>query len=89
MVHYKGYDISLYGDSWNDFFWICDTVYEIPDMNNLKELYFYDPIEWCIVIGCEDTTIYRQYSMFPICSSLSYEENKRIICDSLQKIIYE
>lgn len=89
MVHYKGYDISLYGDSWNDFFWICDTVYEIPDMNNPKELYFYDPIEWCIVIGCEDTTIYRQYSMFPICSSLSYEENKRIICDSLQKIIYE
>lgn len=89
MVHYKGYDISLYGDSWNDFFWICDTVYEIPDMNNPKELYFYDPIEWCIVIGCEDTTIYRQYSMFPVCSSLSYEENKRIICDSLQKIIYE
>lgn len=89
MVHYKGYDISLYGDSWNDFFGICDTVYEIPDMNNPKELYFYDPIEWCIVIGCEDTTIYRQYSMFPVCSSLSYEENKRIICDSLQKIIYE
>lgn len=88
IVHYKGYDISLYGDSWNDFFWTCDTIYEIPDMNN-DFFIFYDPVEWYIAIWCNDTTIYRQYSEFPYYSgsSLSYEENQRIICDSLQKII--
>ena len=88
IVHYKGYDISLYGDSWNDFFWTCDTIYEIPDMNS-DFFCFYDPVEWNITIWCDDTTIYRQYSGFPCYSysSLSYEENKRIICDSLQKII--
>ena len=88
IVHYKGYDISLYGDSWNDFFWTCDTIYEIPDMNN-DFFTFYDPVEWYIAIWCNDTTIYRQYSEFPYYSysSLSYEENQKNICDSLQKII--
>lgn len=88
IVHYKGYDISLYGDSWNDFFWTCDTIYEIPNRNNDFFL-IYDPIEWNIAIWCDDTTIYKQHSGFPCYrySSLSYEENKKNICDSLQKII--
>ena len=86
IVHYKGYDISLYGDSWNDFFWICDTIYEIPNMNN-DFFCFYDPVEWYIAIWCNDTTIYRQYSEFPYYSSLSYEGNQKNICDSLQKLI--
>ena len=84
IVHYKGYDISLYGDSWNDFFWTCDTIYEIPNKNN-DFFCFYDPIEWNIAIWCEDTTIYRPDSDFPCYSS--YEENKIMKCDSLQKII--
>ena len=88
IVHYKGYDISLYGDSWNDFFWTCDTIYEIPDMNN-DFFCFYDPVEWNIAIWCNDTTISISLSDFPYYSgsSLSYEENQRIICDSLQNII--
>lgn len=88
IVHYKGYDISLYGDSWNDFFWTCDTIYEIPDMNN-DFFCFYDPVVWNIAIWCNDTTISISLSDFPYYSgsSLSYEENQRIICDSLQKII--
>jgi len=88
IVHYKGYDISLYGDSWNDFFWTCDTIYEIPDMNS-DFFCFYDPVEWNIAIWCNDTAISRPLSEFPYYSysSLSYEENQRIICNSLQEII--
>ena len=88
VVHYKGYDIFLYGDSWNDFFWTCDTVCDIPDMNNSEICgWFYDPIEWNICICCSDTTINRLESEFPDFSSLSNGDYHSILCDSLQKII--
>ena len=88
IVHYKGYDILLYGDSWNDFFWKGDTIFEIPNMNNPEELgWFYDPTEWDIAICYSDTTICRQESKFSFFLSLPYEEYKRVVCDSIQKII--
>lgn len=87
-VYYKGYDISLYGDSWNDFFWKGDSIHEIPNRNNPEEFsWFYDPTEWYLVISCNDTTINRVESEFSDFSSLSYEEYQRILCDSLTKII--
>ena len=88
IVHYKGYSILLYGDSWNEFFWTCDTIYDIPDMNdpNMWGL-FYDPAEWNICICCKDTSINRAESEFPDFSSLPNGEYQSILCDSLQKII--
>lgn len=88
MVHYRGYDILLFGDSWNEFFWTCDTTYDISDINDLEMCgLFYDPIEWNICICCKDTTINRAESEFPDFSSLSNGEYHSILCDSLQTII--
>ena len=85
MVRYKGFDILLYGDSWNEFFWTCDTIYDIPDINN--HVVFYDPIEWDLCICCNDTTINRLESEFRDFSSMPYREHHSILCDSLQKKI--
>lgn len=90
IVHYKGYDILLFGDSWNEFLWSCDTICDIPDMNNQEICgWFYDPTEWNICIRCSDTIIIEAYSSFPnnSSSSLSYGEYSKILCDSLIKII--
>ena len=88
IVHYHGYDILLFGDSWNDSFWKCDTICDIPDKNN-PERYglFYDPIEWNICICCCDTMVNRSESNFSYLSSLPKGTYNRILCDSLQKII--
>lgn len=84
IVHYKGYSILLYGDSWNDFFWTCDTICEIPDMND-PDMWglFYDPTEWNICICCKDTTINRSKSEL----FLPNGEHHNMLSDSLQKII--
>ena len=86
MVRYKGSDILLYGDSWNEFFWTCDTIYDIPDDINNHDV-FYDPIEWDICISCTDTSINRLESEFRDFSSMPYREHHSILCDSLQKKI--
>lgn len=88
IAHYNGYDILLFGDSWNDSFWKCDTIYDIPDRNNPKRCgLFYDPIGWNICICCSDTTIIGQESDFSNLSSLPKGAYYRTLCDSLQKIV--
>ena len=84
MVRYKGYKVLLFGDSWDEFFWTCDTIYNIPDMNDwwVGEC-CYDPAEWNIYICCKDTTINRSESRL----FLPYGEHHNMLCDSLQKII--
>ena len=88
-VHYKGHDILLFGYAWNDFFWTCDTIYNIPHTLSDNFGMFYDPIEWDICIKCEDTTIVETNSEFPYYLScpISYKEYSGLLCDSLQKII--
>ena len=88
ITHHHGYDIFLFGDSWNESFWKCDTIYDLPDMNN-SERYglFYDPIGWNICICCNDTTINRQKSDFLGFSSMSDGTYNSIICDAIQMII--
>lgn len=83
IVHYKGYEILLYGDSWNDFFWTSGTIYEIPNTNNAEVLWLYDPIEWDICIRLKDTTLNMDDSNFPDILS------RHTIClmDSIEKII--
>lgn len=88
IVHYHGYDILLFGDSWNNSFWKCDTIFDFPDKNNPERYgWFYDPIEWNICICCCDTIVNRRESNFSDLSSLPKGTYNRILCDSLQKII--
>ena len=89
VVHYRGYDISLFGNSWNDYFWSSDTTYSIPKTNSRieDEFIFYDPIGWTICIYTTDTTIIHSRSDFPILSSMPIEEYRQTLCDSLQAII--
>ena len=82
IVRYKGYKVLLFGDSWDEFFWTCDTIYNIPDMNDWVGC-FYDPAEWNIYICCKDTTINRSKSKL----FLPNGEHHNMLCDSLQKII--
>ena len=89
-VYYKGQNILLFGDSWNNFFWTCDTIYNLPDMNPEEWTEFYDPPMWDIYISCKDTTLIERYCEFgcPHLSSIPCDEYFNIICDSLTKIIH-
>lgn len=72
------------------FFWTCDTIYNLPDMNPEEWTEFYDPPMWDIYISCKDTTLIERYCEFgcPHLSSIPCDEYFNIICDSLTKIIH-
>lgn len=84
ILRYRGYDISLFGDSWNDYMWFSDTTYNIFDTNSydIQDDYWYDPIMWSICICLQDTTIDRRKSEFVYRSTspITY-------MDSIEKII--
>ena len=89
-VHYKKYEILLFGDSWNDYFWSSDTTYFIEDMNSEEWNYvFYDPIVWNVCINVRDTTINEarselaDYTMY---TSVTSRDNI-LLLDSIEKII--
>lgn len=83
-LRYRGYDISLFGDSWNDYMWSSDTTYNIFDTNSYiqDDYWCYDPIMWSICICVHDTTINRQKSEFAYRSTLPIT-----YMDSIEKII--
>ena len=84
IVHYRGYEIVLYDDSWNDYFWSSDTLYDVPDKNSEEMKYtFYDPIKWVVCISLTDTTINEQHTEFPY----MYSAHTASIIDSVEKII--
>ena len=84
IVHYRGYEIVLYNDSWNDYFWSSDTLYDVPDKNSEEMKYtFYDPIKWVVCISLTDTTINEQHTEFPY----MYSAHTASIIDSVEKII--
>lgn len=89
-VHYKKYEILLFGDSWNDYFWSSDTTYFIENMNSEEWNYvFYDPITWTICINVRDTTINEARSEladYSLCSSATDRDNIFLL-DSIEKII--
>lgn len=89
-VYYKGKNILLFGDSWNNFFWTCDTIYDLPDMNPDEWTCFYDPPRWYIYISCSDTTLIERHCDLgcPFSSSIPCDEYLKILCDSLTKIIH-
>ena len=90
-VRYKKYDILLFGDYRNDFFWKCATTYDIPYMPSDDWGLVYDPLGWTVCIRCKDTTIIETNSEFPYFLScpVSHKEYSRAISDSLQKIIHK
>ena len=89
-VRYKKYEILLFGDSWNDYFWSSDTTYFIEDMNSEEWDYvFYDPIVWSICINVRDTTINEAHSEladYSLCTSVTSRDNIFLL-DSIEKII--
>jgi len=89
-VHYKKYEILLFGDSWNDYFWSSDTTYFIEDKNSKEwDNVFYDPIAWSICINVRDTTINEARSEladYSLCTSVTSRDNIFLL-DSIEKII--
>lgn len=83
-VRYKKYDILLFGDSWNDFFWSSDTTYIVENMNSDEQNYvFYDPISWEICLSLKDTTINIDCSNFPDI----FSEHTISLIDSIEIIL--
>ena len=89
-VHYKKYEILLFGDSWNDYFWSSDTTYFIEDMNSKEWDYvFYDPIVWSICINVRDTTINEARSEladYSLYTSVTSRDNFFLL-DTIEQII--
>ena len=83
IVHYKGYEVMLFDDSWGGYFWSNDTTYEIVDDSN--GWWEYDPPSWVLSIRVKDTSIVRGlYSNVP---TTSLPPDNLPLLDSIEKII--